>query len=419
MSRINTLFGSPLLKNTEKDVEQTIEHHWIWQSPAWPNFCWQEPLVQPLLRECHKRMGTLAGKASLSSSEHVSLDTLLGNILASSAIEGELLNAESVRSSLANHLGVNNEQPYPVSDQSEGLADLMLDALTNLTAPLTEERLNQWHHWLFPQNSRPMTHSLRVGELRGNTPMQVVSGRLDKQKVHFEAPPRSELETGLTEFLDWFNQTAKDNSLDPLIRAAISHFWFITLHPFDDGNGRLTRTLTDLALAQGDNHSVRLYAMSVAILEHRNSYYQALEAAQAYPEDLDDVSRSAIIPETNPDKSQQNKLDLTQWIKWFLETLLISIDESITTIDRTLTKTAFWQRFNETQLNTEQRKVLNRLLDGGAKGFEQGISAAQYQKVAEVSKATATRHLADLLEKGCIEKLPKGGRSTRYKTIRQ
>jgi Fic family protein len=393
-----------------------MTQRWIWQSTAWPQFDWQNKHVQASLRACHHRLGVLSGKTSSASNTQQSLDTLLANILASSAIEGELLNAESVRSSLANHLGVNNEQPYPVSDQSEGLADLMLDALTNLTAPLTEERLNQWHHWLFPQNSRPMTHSLRVGELRGNTPMQVVSGRLDKQKVHFEAPPRSELETGLTEFLDWFNQTAKDNSLDPLIRAAISHFWFITLHPFDDGNGRLTRALTDLALAQGDNHSVRLYAMSVAILEHRNSYYQALEAAQAYPEDLDDVSRSAIIPETSPNKSQQNKLDLTQWIKWFLETLLISIDESITTIDRTLTKTAFWQRFNETQLNPEQRKVLNRLLDGGAKGFEQGISAAQYQKVAKVSKATATRHLADLLEKGCVEKMPGRGRSTRYKS---
>jgi Fic family protein len=397
MSRINTLFGSPLLRNTEKDVEQTTEHHWIWQSPAWPNFCWQEPLVQPLLRECHKRMGTLAGKASLSSSEHVSLDTLLGNILASSAIEGELLNAESVRSSLANHLGVNNEQPYPVSDQSEGLADLMLDALTNLTAPLTEERLNQWHHWLFPQNSRPMTHSLRVGELRGNTPMQVVSGRLDKQKVHFEAPPRSELETGLTEFLDWFNQTAKDNSLDPLIRAAISHFWFITLHPFDDGNGRLTRALTDLALAQGDNHSVRLYAMSVAILDNRKGYYDILEQTQKNTEAVEQT------------------LDVTPWIEWFLSTLLTSVESAITTIDRTLAKTAFWQRYNDMSLSAEQRKVLNRLLDGGPTGFENGISAAQYQKVAKVSKATATRHLADLVAKGCIEKMPGGGRSTRYK----
>ena len=373
-----------------------MTQRWIWQSTAWPQFDWQNKHVQASLRACHHRLGVLSGKTSSASNTQQSLDTLLANILASSAIEGELLNAESVRSSLANHLGVNNEQPYPVSDQSEGLADLMLDALTNHTAPLTEERLNQWHHWLFPQNSRPMTHSLRVGELRGNTPMQVVSGRLDKQKVHFEAPPRSELETGLTEFLDWFNQTAKDNSLDPLIRAAISHFWFITLHPFDDGNGRLTRALTDMALAQGDEQSIRLFAMSVAILDNLKGYYDILEQTQKNTEAVEQT------------------LDVTPWIEWFLSTLLTSVESAITTIDRTLAKTAFWQRYNDMSLSAEQRKVLNRLLDGGPTGFENGISAAQYQKVAKVSKATATRHLADLVAKGFIEKMPGGGRSTRY-----
>jgi Fic family protein len=401
MSRINTLFGSPLLRNTEKDVEQTTEHHWIWQSPAWPNFCWQEPLVQPLLRECHKRMGTLAGKASLSSSEHVSLDTLLGNILASSAIENEQLNAASVRSSLAKHLGISEAEPYPTSERSEGLAKMMADALQLHQQPLTIERLFQWHRWIFPQESQSTLHTIRVGELRGTDSMQVVSGRLDKPTVHFEAPPRDALENELEGFIRWFNSPEHNEknspALDPLVRAAIAHLWFITIHPFDDGNGRLTRALMDMALAQGDEQSIRLFAMSVAILDNRKGYYDILEQTQKNTETVD------------------QKLDVTPWIEWFLSTLLTSVESAINAIDRTLAKTAFWQRFNDTPFSAEQRKVLNRLLDGGPTGFENGISAAQYQKVSKVSKATATRHLADLVAKGFIEKMPGGGRSTKYK----
>jgi Fic family protein len=402
MSRINTLFGSPLLRNTEKDVEQTIEHHWIWQSPAWPNFCWQEPLVQPLLRECHKRMGTLTGKASLSSSEQASLDTLLGNILASSAIENEKLNAASVRSSLAKHLGISEVKPYPTSERSEELAEMMADALQQHKQPLSMERLYQWHRWIFPEASQSTLHPIGVGEFRGNEPMQVVSGRLDKPTVHFEAPSREILDNELEGFINWFNSPEHNDknsqTLDPLVRAAIAHLWFITLHPFDDGNGRLTRALTDMALAQGDEQSIRLFAMSVAILDNRKGYYDILEHTQKHAQEV------------------EGKLDVTPWIEWFLRTLLTSVESAITTIDRTLAKTAFWQRFNDTSLSAEQRKVLNRLLDAGPTGFENGICAAQYQKVAKVSKATATRHLADLVAKGCIEKMPGGGRSTRYST---
>lgn len=383
-------------------MEQTIEHHWIWQAPAWPNFCWQEPLVQPLLRECHKRMGTLTGKASLSSSEQASLDTLLGNILASSAIENEKLNAASVRSSLAKHLGISGVKPYPTSERSEGLAEMMADALQQHKQPLTMERLYQWHRWIFPEASQSTLQTIRVGELRGNEPMQVVSGRLDKPTVHFEAPSREILENELEGFINWFNSPEHNDknsqTLDPLVRAAIAHLWFITLHPFDDGNGRLTRALTDMALAQGDEQSIRLFAMSVAILDNRKGYYDILEHTQKHAQEI------------------EGKLDVTPWIEWFLRTLLTSVESAINTIDRTLAKTAFWQRFSDTPLSAEQRKVLNGLLDGGPTGFENGISAAQYQKVAKVSKATATRHLADLVAKGCIEKMPGGGRSTRYST---
>lgn len=217
-----------------------------------------------------------------------------------------------------------------------------------------------------------------------------MSGRLDRPTVHFEAPPRAGLKQALDDFLEWFELSRSQAELDPFIRAGVAHFWFITLHPFDDGNGRLTRAITDLALAQGDHHAIRFYAMSASILEDRQGYYNALES------------------------SQKATLDITDWLEWFLRTLLRSLQEAMARIDRVLSKTRFWDHHRGAALSAEQTKVLNRLLDSGERGFEQGISAAQYQAVAKVSKATATRHLADLLEKNCLIRLPGGGRSTRY-----
>jgi Fic family protein len=371
-----------------------LTDRWIWQSRNWTDFQWQDELILPRLRATRLKLGVLLGKASLNPSSEQSLDTLLANIIASSAIENEQLNVESVRSSLAKHLGLSLEQPYPTSDRSEGLTAMMMDALQNQHAPLTTPRLFQWHEWLFPppREDEWSSQTIIVGKLRGDEPMQVVSGRLDKQTVHFEAPPRDQLEQELDKFITWFNQSHQQSDLDPLLRAAITHFWFVTLHPFDDGNGRITRALTDMALAQADSQSIRLYAMSVAILESRKSYYQVLEQSQS----LDSAK------------------DLTPWLLWFLDTLDISLDNAMNTIDATLLKTQFWQKYHHSGFSEGQVKVLNRLLDGGELGFAEGISASQYQKVAKVSKATATRHLADLLEKSCIEKLPGGGRSTRY-----
>ncbi|WP_429232985.1 Fic family protein [Aeromonas salmonicida] len=220
--------------------------------------------------------------------------------------------------------------------------------------------------------------------------MQVVSGRVDRPTVHFEALPRAALDDQLAAFILWFNQTQHDPTIDPLLRAAISHFWFVTLHPVDDGNGRLTRALTDLALSQADSHSIWLYAMSVAILERRADYYRALESAQ------------------------KGTLDITSWLCWFLDTLDYTLELALQVIDRSLAKTYFWLRHCHDGLSPEQTKVVNRLLDGGEQGFEKGINASQYQKVAGVSKANATRHLAQLVDWGCIEKLPGGGRNTRY-----
>lgn len=366
-----------------------MEPFWIWQQADWPHFRWRDSEILPRLRHVQRRLGILIGSHSRLGNSDQALDTVLANTIASSAIEGERLNAQSVRSSLARRLGGSQTQSYPVSERSEGLAAMMLDAIDNHGQPLTIERLYQWHRWLFPVNEWSVKR-LHVGQLRGDAPMLVVSGRVDRPTVHFEAPPRATLDDQLAEFIPWFNQTRHDPTMDPLLRAAICHLWFVTLHPVDDGNGRLTRALTDLALSQADSHSIRLYAMSVAILELRGDYYRALESAQ------------------------RGSLDITSWICWFLDTLDYAIELALQVIERSLAKKHFWLQHCHDGLSPEQTKVINRLLDGGQQGFENGINASQYQKVTGVSKATATRHLAELVGRGCIEKLPGGGRNTRY-----
>lgn len=372
-----------------------MEHpFWIWQHDDWPHFHWQPGRLAVLLRECGHAQGKLLGMlgtVSQAVSAQNELDALLQNILTSSAIEGEQLNVGSVRSSLARRLGLEPLKNASVSRRSEGLADLMMDATQHYAQPFTLARLLNWHHLLFPAPDAGFAaRALNIGSLRGDEPMQVVSGRLDRPTVHFEAPPRKGLEQALDDFLEWFETSRAQPELDPLVRAGVAHFWFVTLHPFDDGNGRLTRAITDLALAQGEHQAIRFYAMSASILEDRAGYYQALET------------------------SQKQSLDITDWLEWFLKTLLRSIQQAMARIDRVLGKSRFWQQHRDLVLSSEQIKVLNRLLDGGDKGFEHGISAAQYQAVTKVSKATATRHLADLLEKNCLVRLPGGGRSTRY-----
>lgn len=359
---------------------------WIWQQPTWPNFHWDNKTLAPLLRETHFNQGLLLGRMGLEDLQQATLDTLLANIVHSSAIEGEKLNAFSVRSSLANKLGIKEEQQYPTTAQTNGLAEMMLDAITQLDQPLSLERILSWHQWLFPAGYT-LFNPIQGGVLRGDTPMQVISGRIDKPTVHFEAPPRQILEGELAHFIAWFNDSKADAELDPLLRAAITHLWFVTLHPLDDGNGRITRLLTDLALAQGEKLSIRFYAMSVSILERRKSYYEILEA------------------------TQKGDMDITSWLVWFLETLNATLLTAMHGTEQTVAKTNFWRRVDQTQLSSEQVRVLNRLLDGE---FELGISSSQYQKVAKVSRATATRHLAYLVELGCLSKTDSGGRSTRY-----
>ncbi|MBY7785234.1 Fic family protein [Vibrio fluvialis] len=361
---------------------------WIWQQDNWPHFTWDKNTIEPMVRQTRLNQGILLGKITSQSQDQKQsmLDTLLANIVHSSAIEGETLNAFSVRSSLANRLGLTEERPFPTTEQTDGLAEIMLDAVENLETPLTLERILHWHDRLFPEGYT-MFNPVIGGQLRGDAPMQVVSGRIDKPTIHFEAPDRERLDNELTMFLEWFNSSKQNVYLDPLVRAAITHLWFVTLHPLDDGNGRITRLLTDLALAQAEQQSVRFYAMSVCILVNRKSYYEILE------------------------QTQKGDVDITSWLVWFFNTLNETFADVLKEIDQTLFKTNFWRTVDQTKLTAEQVKVLNRMLDGD---FEQGINTTQYHKVAKVSKPTATRHLAALVELGCLVKSDAGGRSTRY-----
>jgi Fic family protein len=369
-----------------------METQWIWQHPDWPDFTWRQGLLDQRLREIHRFQGRLlgsveggAGNESLQSE----MDALLRNAINTAAIEGERLEVASVRSSLARRLGLDRGGLPPGTPKADGLVDLLLDATHNYQEPLTIERLFRWHKALFPTGQSGLI-PIRVGELRGGVPMQVVSGPVNNQTVHFEAPPRDRLPVEIDAFVNWFNDSRSDSTLDPLLRAGITHLWFVTLHPFDDGNGRIARALTDLALAQAEHHSVRFYAVAAAIMAHRKEYYVILE------------------------RTQRHGLDISDWLDWFLEILKQALQEALDKIKYILLKARFWQRHAGTVLNKRQIKVLNRLLDAGPDGFEGGLSARKYIGLTRSSKATATRDLADLLAKGCIRRGVEGGRSTHY-----
>jgi Fic family protein len=316
------------------------------------------------------------------------MDALIQNAIRTSEIEGEVMNVSSVRSSVARHLGVQRAGiTGRTTPESECLVELLLEATHEPEKSLCATTLCSWQSMLFPEGPGPFVN-LRIGELRGDQPMQVVSGRVDRPTIHFEAPPRKNLDAELDRFLEWFNQPPA--GLDDLIRAGIAHLWLITLHPFDDGNGRLTRAVTDRALAQAERHSVRFYSLSAAIMARRNAYYEHLES------------------------TQKGSLDITTWLNWFLDTLEESLQQALLRVDRVMEKSRFWQRHAMTPLSERQIKVLNRLLDSAGEEFEYGINARKYQSLAKVSKPTATRDLGDLVSKGCIFQLPGGGRSTRY-----
>ncbi|WP_172118169.1 Fic family protein [Halomonas hibernica] len=367
---------------------------YIWKQQYWPHFEWDGSVLRPSLDAVRLLQGWVLGKTEAAHGQadlDVEMDTLIQNAIRTSEIEGECLDVGSVRSSVARQLGLEQAGiSARTTPESEALVELLLQSTHQLDKPLSREQLCLWQSMLFVQGSGVLGN-VRVGELRGDHPMQVVSGRLNRPTVHFEAPPRGQLEAELDAFITWFNHPPP--GLDGLVRAGITHLWLITLHPFDDGNGRVTRAVTDRALAQAEQQSVRFYSLSAAIMARRNAYYEQLESAQ------------------------KGSLDITPWLLWFLDTLKEALEQALLRIDRVLMKATFWQRHATTVLNERQIKLLNRLLDTAGEEFAQGINARKYQSLAKVSKATATRDLAELLEKGCLFKLPGGGRSTRYTVL--
>jgi Fic family protein len=359
----------------------------IHQKVNWPNFTWNNDEIVNLLSETRNLQGRLIGKMEslgFDLRNEALLDTLTLDVLKSSEIEGEYLNPDQVRSSIARRLGMEIAGSVESDRNVDGVVEMMLDATQNCFKPLTAERLFDWHAALFPTGRSGM-YKITVGDWRKDTtgPMQVVSGALEKEKVHFQAPDSILVEKEMNQFLDWFNNNLK---VDLVIKAAIAHLWFVTIHPFEDGNGRITRALTDMLLAQSDKSNQRFYSMSAQIRIERRQYYEILE------------------------KTQKGNLDITEWIKWFLNCLINSLKSTDSTLLKVLIKADFWTKHSKTIINDRQKKLLNKLLDG----FDGKLTSSKWAKIAKCSKDTAIRDINDLIDKNILQKEAAGGRSTNY-----
>ncbi len=361
---------------------------YIYEKPNWPNFIWNKEKILSLLSTISHRQGRLIGRMeSLGfdlQSEAV-LDTLTLEILKSNEIEGELLDRDEVRSSIARRLGMDIAGLVPSDRNVDGVVEVMLDATRRFQEPLTNERLFNWHSALFP-TSRSGMQKIVVGNWRKNPiddPMQVVSGPMGKERVHFQAPDSAVINKEMKLFLIWFNATVEAN---PLLKAAIAHLWFVTIHPFDDGNGRLARTITDMLLARADSISNRFYSMSAQIRIERKSYYDILE------------------------KTQRGSIDITAWLIWFLECLDRSLVASEEVLSRIIFKARFWDQLKVLELNSRQRKMMNMLLDE----FEGKLTSSKWAKICNCSQDTAGRDIQELISKGVLKKEALGGRSTSY-----
>lgn len=318
--------------------------------------------------------------------KEANLQILTSDVLKSSEIEGEILNPQQVRSSIARRLGIDIAGLVTADRHVEGIVELMLDATQHFEQPLSSERLFDWHAALFPTGRSGM-QKITVGKWRDNTaadPMQVVSGAMGKEKVHFEAPASDVLETEMNRFIEWFNT---EHTIEPVIKAAISHLWFVTIHPFDDGNGRMARAITDMQLARADKIAQRFYSMSSQIRQERNQYYDILE------------------------RTQKGSLDITQWLLWFLQCLERSIDASDQLLVTVMNKAHFWKKHGTTPLKERQKLMINKLLDG----FIGKLNSSKWAKIAKCSQDTALRDIQDLLNKDILVKEEAGGRSTNYR----
>lgn len=363
---------------------------YLWERPKWPAFTWDEKDLSRLLAHVSREQGRLLGKMEalgfdLRSEAH--LQTLTEDVIKSSEIEGEKLERDQVRSSIARRLGMDVGGLVPADRNVEGIVEMMLDATARYDRPLTEERLFGWHAALFPTGRSGMQKIL-VGSWRDDSggPMQIVSGPMGRETVHYEAPPAACLPDEMATFLKWFEGSG---NIDPLLKAGLAHLWFVTIHPFDDGNGRIARAIADMALARAETSCQRFYSMSAQIRNEHKEYYSTLEW------------------------TQKGELDVTRWQTWFLSCLERAIEGAQETLSSVLAKARFWERFARETLSERQIKVLDRLLDG----FEGKLTTSKWAKLTKSSQDTAYRDILDLVECGALKKDPGGGRSTSYSLV--
>lgn len=350
----------------------------------WTSFTWRETDINAIFGEVRNLQGQIIGRMStlgFATKEEATLTTLTLDVIKSSEIEGEKLDYDQVRSSIARRLGINIAGLVQANRNVEGVVEMMLDATQNYHKPLTNKRLFSWHSALFPTGHSGM-HKIKVGHYRTGE-MQIVSGAMGKEKVHYEAVPPNRVKEEMDKFLKWFN----DNSpMDPVLKSAIAHFWFIIIHPFDDGNGRIARAISDLLLARADKTKERYYSMSSQILVERKQYYAILQ------------------------KVQHSNGNITDWLDWFLHCLKNSLIATEVTLQKILRKNEFWIIHENTAFNERQRLVLNKLFDG----FDGKLKSSKWAKIAKCSPDTALRDIKDLIDKGILRQEQEGGRSTNY-----
>ena len=364
---------------------------YIWEQKDWPNLTWNDSRLAPLLTKVSRKQGRLLGRMEalgfeLQKEAHLSI--LTEDVVKSSAIEGENLDPDQVRSSIARRLGMDIGGLIPADRDVEGIVEMMLDATGNYSNKLTEKRLCNWHASLFPTGRSGMSLII-VGNWRDDNsgPMRVVSGAIGKEKIHYEAPPANRIQAEIKAFLQWFSNP---QNIDPLIASGLAHLWFVTIHPFEDGNGRIARAIADMALARMENSDRRFYSMSAQIRRDRNDYYSMLE------------------------RTQEGDLDVTGWMEWFLNCLDRAIEGAQETLSAVLYKAQFWDRFAKEPLNVRQVKMLNKLLDG----FEGKLTTSKWARIANCSQDSAYRDILDLVDRGALQKDPGGGRSTSYSLIK-
>jgi len=360
---------------------------YIYQSKNWTDFTWQDTTINAVFGEVRNLQGKISGQMNalgFSVKEEATLTTLTLDVVKSSEIEGEHLDYEQVRSSIARRLGMDVAGLVSSDRHVEGVVEMMLDATQNYLHPLTEERLFGWHAALFPTGYSGM-YKIDVGRYRTGE-MQIVSGAMGKERIHYEAPVPQVVKAEMDKFLHWFND---DEKIDPVLKAAIAHFWFIIIHPFDDGNGRIARALSDLLLARAERSRERFYSLSSQILVERKRYYAVLQQVQ------------------------HSSGDITEWLDWFFNCLKKALLETENTLQKILHKAAFWKIHENTPINERQRLMLNKLLDG----FDGKLKSSKWAKIAKCSPDTALRDIKDLMEKGILRQEQQGGRSTNYELV--